>query len=604
MVRRRQDLPGWLPSVGLAMGVAILTVECAVVVRFSLSAAQGHGVLAPLWQTLVGYWAVLVPCDLLALAALRRAGSPAGGLRPTGIRVGVSTAVVATLAGIGGQGEVAVLVVPAGILAWIGHTRWVWPLAVGVAVFSLWPAVPTEPRVPPDVALEPPATPSIALIVLDTVRADRTSAYGHPFDTTPNLARLAARGIRFERAYSTSCWSLPSHASLLTGLLPREHGAHHENHRLAAQSPTLPELLAAHGYETVGFSANPWISDGTGLSRGFERFEGIWSDYVIRELLLFWRIWWRLTAPHLDKGGAVALERIRHWHRSRNPERPFFLFVNLLEAHAPYNHVPEASLRAFLPEGVPLADANEVGEEWFAGIMDGVMDPGLDRDLALRLLDAAIHAVDAYLGEILGVVGDEVVVVVISDHGELVGEHGLFGHNQSLYEPVIRIPMVMAGPGIPAGRTVASLASIVDVMPTLLAIGGVPMASHGGIDLLELLREGERHRTIQAEQMRPGSMAVSPLPHGDAARVAHHTARKVAVVHGWHKRVVDELGADHTFDLLADPLELEPLADSAGMVRPEPPRRIADDASAAAGPELSAAERGRLEALGYLGVGR
>jgi arylsulfatase A-like enzyme len=199
------------------------------------------------------------------------------------------------------------------------------------------------------------------VVVLDTVRADHTSAYGYQRDTTPNLARLSARGIRFERAYATGHWSLPSHASLFTGLLASRHGAHTEHLALDSHHPTLAEFLARHGYETANFTGNAWIGPGTGMTRGFERNHESWRSYHVDIMLLANRVYYALMAPDWDKGGAETVAGIRRWFSERDTTRPYFLFVNFYEPHGPYQHVPRVFRRRFTDADLSLHALEAIG---------------------------------------------------------------------------------------------------------------------------------------------------------------------------------------------------------------------------------------------------
>ena len=231
--------------------------------------------------------------------------------------------------------------------------------------------------------------------MLDTVRKDRTSAYGHDRDTTPNLAELAEDGVRFDRAWSTSCWSLPAHASLFTGQLPTEHGAHYEHLSLDEERPLLAEILAGRGYQTAGFSANPLVAEGVGLARGFGVWEEPWREYTLREALTGWRIWHRFAAPDRDKGGADVVDGVRRWQATRDPARPALLFVNLMEAHAPYQEVSVQWRQAWTAPALSRPELEAIGERSHMAQVLGTAVPEGDLATTLALQDGAIAAADA-----------------------------------------------------------------------------------------------------------------------------------------------------------------------------------------------------------------
>ncbi len=125
--------------------------------------------------------------------------------------------------------------------------------------------------------------PNIVLIVLDTTRSDRLSVYGHSRKTTPFLERFGSSGVRFDQAWSVSSWTLPSHATMFTGLHPDEHGATQENFTISEDLDTLAERLKTRGYQTAGFSNNPWVSHRVGLTQGFDHFSEMWVVKQTRE---------------------------------------------------------------------------------------------------------------------------------------------------------------------------------------------------------------------------------------------------------------------------------------------------------------------------------
>ena len=439
--------------------------------------------------------------------------------------------------------------------------RWVTlgPAAViAVRLFLiLIPAPPEAPATP--LSAEPASGPSFLVVVLDTVRADHLSAYGYDRSTSPALDRLAARGTRFERAYSTSSWTLPAHASLFTGLLPEEHRAHSEHLSLGHDVPTLAGLLASNGYATAAFSASPLISS-TGLTRGFQHVEEFWRPMLVREALTGYRIFQRMWPMDRDKGGAELVARSIEWMEERSPSRPCFMFVNLFEAHAPYHVVPVQSRRVFASTGVSLQQLENVGTLGFLAQIHGDLFPRRFDQHLTDLLDGAIAAADSYLSQLIDAAGDDMVIIVLSDHGDLIGEHDFHGHGLALWEPLIRIPLVLAGPGIPAGISVDDPVSIMDVMPTVLGMADLRAPTLPGEDLRKFIA-GDRKagRIIYAQQFQASRLI--PLGwgrHHSPVTIRNLQSRKTAAVLGTWKRIVTEDGNDLTFDLVLDPAERHP----------------------------------------------
>jgi arylsulfatase A-like enzyme len=578
----------------------LLVADCLFVVGPYMEPFRAAS-LWPLLAGALGIYLLLGAGIDLAVQLL----APGGANRSIWIRMGAVLAVAAGLAIGGGEARSLPLLGVAAVFALAALGRFTWPVAVVAAAIAFHPVVegPSAPEAgrqatPPRTAAAPAAGPSFAVVVLDTVRLDHTSAYGYHRDTTPNLARLAARGIRFERAYATARWSLPSHASLFTGLLASRHGAHGENLALDRRHPTLAEVLAQHGYETVNFTANAWLGPGTGMSRGFQRNHESWRRYHIDLMVLAKRVYFGLAAPDRDKGGADIVSGIRSWLSERDATRPYFLFANIFEAHAPYQYVRRSFRRRFVDPDLSLYELEAIGTRVMTATQNG--NPLSDDDVAvgLDLLDGAVAAADAVFGEILELVGDDAIVVAVADHGELFGEHALFGHSNTLYEPLIRIPMVIAGGALPEGRVLQEAVSLVDIMPTLLAMAGIPAPGVDGIDLRPLLEEGGGRggRHVRAEEFRPTIM-------GDRGWRLHHPAeadyllaRKQAVVGGALKRIVSGDGSDAGYDLIGDPGEERPFAGFETNLSARVPEPTAAETAAA----LDPLQRKVLEALGYL----
>lgn len=588
---------GW-PTVGLALAAGLLVGDCLFVVGPYM--AQFN--VASLWSLLIGVLGIyLLLCVGIDLAVQILAPRAARG--SIWIRGGAVLAIALGLTVAAGEARSLPLLAVSALFAVLALGRFSWPIAAVAAAVALYPAVKSPSPVEgsrgsaPIHAAAPAQTgPSFVVVVLDTVRADHTSAYGYHRDTTPNLARLSARGVRFERAYATGHWSLPSHASLFTGLLASRHGAHSEHLALDSHHPTLAEVLARHGYETANFTGNAWIGPGIGMTRGFQWNQESWRSYHVDIMLLGSRVYRALLAPDWDKGGSETIAGIRRWLSKRDTRRPYFLFVNLYEPHGPYQHVPRVFRRRFSDPDLSLRALEAIGNRVMTATQNGNRLSADDAAAGLDLLDGAIAASDAMLGEILEMVGHDPVVVVLSDHGELFGEHTLFGHSNTLYEPLIRIPMVIAGGALPGGLVAEEVVSLVDIMPTLLALAGIETPAVDGIDLRPLLREGGKleRELIRAEQF------TDTLAHGWAHHrpdeVEYLHARKQAVVSRGLKRIIAADGSDSGFDLRTDPGEERPFPGqethlSARVPEPEVGRTP---------PTLDPVQSKMLEVLGYL----
>ena len=329
----------------------------------------------------------------------------------------------------------------------------------------------------------PPAgANNVLLIILDTVRAESLSLYGYARNTSPNLARWARKGVRFDWAIAPAPWSFPSHASFFTGQWPYKLGAQ-ERTILDAPYPTLAEVLTARGYLTAGFVANTtYCSHETRLDRGFAHYE----DYPMssRSLLASSAPGRWIATKALDPRDPYGLKWTRFQSRDANGinaaflgwlsrrekgGRPFFAFLNYFDAHEPFV-LPDGHPAQFGSRPRSHRDDEFLSNYWQ---LDKHALPERDATLARDSYDECI----AYLDRQIGVLLDELdrrgtlrntLVVITSDHGEEFGEHGIFDHGASLYLGEIRVPLLILGPGAPAGVTVSEPVSLRDLPATVV----------------------------------------------------------------------------------------------------------------------------------------
>jgi arylsulfatase A-like enzyme len=461
----------------------------------------------------------------------------------------------------------------------------------------------------------------VVLVVLDTVRAGNVSGYGYARPTSPELDRLAAEGALFLDATSPSTWSLPSHASLFTGRYPSSHGAHGEHRYLDARYPTLAQVLEARGYETFCITANPWISDGLGLTRGFA-----WQDTSLREqggagrgFSFIHRLLDRLGLQDGDKGGDAVARSFEAWTRTRPATggRPAFVFLNFIEAHFPYHLLPRDDLYRFTdrPYGELRSISIDLMGQQFGGAGRPVAEAGGPaRDMydggivySNRLLERVTTALRAQ-----GLL-DQTVLVVLADHGEILGERGdYFGHGPTLYQESIGVPLLVRyPPRVPAGVRVAQPVSTVGVFATVLELAGIEAPPTLQVASLAALARGESRgggpvlsELHVSPEIRPGGVPKDPQMHYDR--------RYRLFREGSFKLIETSKGETFFYDLASDPGEKrdlaaerpsEVLAMKARLVQVEQEIGLpALDAPLAEGgetPELDAATREHLKALGY-----
>ncbi|MFL6195368.1 MAG: sulfatase-like hydrolase/transferase [Thermoanaerobaculia bacterium] len=299
---------------------------------------------------------------------------------------------------------------------------------------------------------------SLILITLDTTRADHLGAWGWRYARTPYLDALAARGTRFARCDTAAPVTLPSHATILSGLFPPRHGVRDNGtFTLAPKIDTVAERLAARGYDTAAVVSAAVLARRHGLDQGFRIYDDdLGAGYAAGTQVS------ERQAEETTDAALAAAGKLRG---------PFFLWVHYFDPHDEYRP----------PSG-------------FADRMQGPS----------RLYDGEIAYMDGQIGRLLAGLPKDAGVVVVGDHGEMLGEHGESTHGLLLYRAARRVPLILAGPGVPAGKVSNCLARTADVAPTLLALAGVPAADLAGLDGRSLLPpEAGCRRTSYSESFLP-----------------------------------------------------------------------------------------------------
>lgn len=326
---------------------------------------------------------------------------------------------------------------------------------------------------------------AVVLITIDTLRADRVGAYGWRAARTPAMDALAARGVRAERAYATAPITLPSHASMLTGVYPPRHGARHNGMRVKADVPTLAEMLRARGFATGAFIAAFPLDRRFGLDRGFD----VYGDTLPRGAD---------GRPRNERPGQAVVDEALAWvaktsaagasgtgassGSAASARQPIFLWVHLFEPHAPYE-----------------ADA--------AMGMGGHSTVG--RGVSERYDDEVARA-DRQVGRIVDAFAPRrasTLFIVAADHGEAFGEHGEVGHSLFVYDSTLRVPLILAGPGIGNANGDRPYVdqrpvSLVDIAPTVIQLIGLPLVETDGISLVPL-NASQQGRGLYAESYAP-----------------------------------------------------------------------------------------------------
>jgi arylsulfatase A-like enzyme len=416
--------------------------------------------------------------------------------------------------------------------------------------------------------------PNVVLVVVDTLRQDHLPTYGYARDTAPFLDSLARQGVVLD-GISPASWTKPATASILTGLHPVSHQAVDRQDRLPEEAPTLAGILRSAGYRTLAASANGWVSPTFGFQQGFDEFLLYERDSV--------------RARDLNRQLLPKLQRL--------PE-PFFLYVHYIDPHVPY--APEVDWRGEpLPASIrPVLPAD----------LDATHVRARPADLlrrAVDLYDGEIRGADMGLAELVGVlrgrgVLGRTLLVVTADHGEEFEEHGRMSHGQTLYEEVLRVPLIFSGPGLRRGARLGR-ASLLDIVPTLLDLVEVPFwrrpSRLDGVSLAGALRSG---RGLPSQR---GFLGHLDFVDGVSLSYTAGDSKMVLAKQPYAKQV---------FDLAADPGERRNLL---GTVAGD--RRIGDLGAAAAkrfneysrdalqrsSATLGAKLAADLAALGYLAAG-
>jgi arylsulfatase A-like enzyme len=346
---------------------------------------------------------------------------------------------------------------------------------------------------------------NVLFVVLDTVRKDHLSVYGYDEPTTPALESVAEEATVFEHAVAPAPWTLPVHASLFTGLYPSQHEATQENPYLEGAT-TVAESLSAAGYATACYSSNAWITPYTNLTDGFDDqdnfFQVMPGDFLSGALSRIWKTMndndaLRKVADRLVELGNAVHERLAKGGGgdSKTPaimdrtksfiagaeddDQPWFAFMNLMDAHLPY-HPPEEYVEQFAP-GVDSTEVCQNSKEFNSGARDIDDD---EWDAIRGLYDAEIRHMDDQLDRLFTWLREqglweETTVVVCADHGELHGEHDLYGHEFCIYDPLVNVPLLVKHPGLESGRDETTQVELQDLYHTVLDATGADATAGG-----------------------------------------------------------------------------------------------------------------------------
>ena len=553
-------------ALGVPFYVAARLWPSVVSVRFAAFVFSFVGFLSLLWAStaLQGYAALLlatglavqssrVLTDLFCSAAsdLRRSRVPGiGGSYPDrreqpapagGTSVGVALSRRQFLVGAGGAG-----ISMAGLTA---GTRG-------------WQILAEEDRLA-RLPLPSASSPNVLLIVLDTVRARSTSLYGYRRPTTPTLERLSASGVCFDRAVSTAPWTLPSHASMFTGRYHHELSANWVT-PLDRTFPTLAEAFSAQGYLTAGFAANVfYLSRDSGLDRGFAHYEATleWPGILVmdsplgRTLLSHDSL--RRAIGYFDDVGRKRADSVSSsflaWLSQRDERRPFFAFLNYFDAHSPYFPPPpyDGMFGRKVARQNPRLD---IPWDWTPTQIEAEMGA----------YDGAVAYLDDQVGELVEVLArrgilENTLLVVVGDHGEQFGDHGLMSHGNSLYLPSIHVPLLISfPPRVPRGARIREPVTLRDLAATIVDLVELPngdvFPGHS------LAKRWDRARSAGAEQESAVLSEVSRSPFDEGMLGPVTKGSMASLILGQYHYIRNGDGSEELYDVENDPEEIRDLS--------------------------------------------
>ena len=422
--------------------------------------------------------------------------------------------------------------------------------------------------------------PHLVLISIDCLRADHVGALGYELPTTPFIDRVASEGVVFENAFATASWTLPTHMSMLTGLLPSFHGAT-KWEKLASSVSYLPEILAGAGYRVSGVVSWVYLSQTYGFERGYHSY----------------RV---LDDPKASDIVDIAIDELR-----RGEGQPQFLFVHVYDPHWPYMPPPDV-LQAFGPRPRNISDLlHKTGNK-------GPPKDALEIEEIKRLYDSEVAFTDRELGRLFEALEDQglyddALIIITADHGEAFYEHGRWQHSQTLYDELTHIPLIVKWPHSETIGRSSRLTSQMDVFVTILEAAGIDTGAteHGFLARYSLADEPSHSRMLLSE-------VTWRSPNGTYMKVSlrDEEMKYVATLSG---PVGDDLGVDvvsgeELYELTSDPKEkdnLLPGADARAQPFRNELRAFFDQARAARSlrrgdaVELDDDTRKKLESLGY-----
>ena len=397
--------------------------------------------------------------------------------------------------------------------------------------------------------------PDIVLILIDTLRADRVGWYGSQRGLTPFLDSLGSRGTVFWNAYAQSSWTSPSMATLFTSRFPSQHGVNNYQAVLAADETTLAERLQAHGYVRGAFVANRLLNERHGWTQGYDAYETLPPELSGQPPSPF-------AKARADVVNAAGLAWLDTLALAAPARPPVFLYLHYMEPHVPYTP-PEPIARQI------MSRRGRVDEEWatfgrmlFTDTHLWTAPDAAAFDVIVDLYDAEVLSLDAQLRELFAGLAQRgllanAIVIVAADHGEELQDHGRLGHGTTLYNEVIHVPLLVIGPGQTERRDVHRLVSLVDIVPTVLALAAVQVPADVEGASLEVDVQPSALGAVMAylRNLRSSTGVPSDAVFSQLVERAAEPKRHDAAVVLGHEKLIAAGESLETYDLEADPAE-------------------------------------------------
>ncbi|MFT7484814.1 MAG: arylsulfatase A-like enzyme [Candidatus Paceibacteria bacterium] len=418
--------------------------------------------------------------------------------------------------------------------------------------------------------------PNILWVVWDTTRADHMSLYGHDKPTTPFLEEWAKDARVFEHCSSTGCSTVPSHAGMFTGMLPSEHGTRFGHQWLEDQHETIAELLGGAGYQTYLWSANPHISAAENFVQGFQTVEHPWDEETRTEA--FKIVLRKIRRDHsselpkniqqgkrnewmIKAAGELAEVGLTKWLDERDSDKPYFAFINYMEAHRPF--IPPARYRKRMMSKEDVDRSFTVDRSWTPmwAYTFGVNEyTQKELEIMAGTYDAALAELDDIFKSLIQTLEERgelenTVVILTADHGEHLGEHHMLDHQYALYDALTRVPLIVHAPGrfLP-GRDETLVANF-DIFPTLLELAGIdPSEGHQStaVSLLHPNKDRPLLAEMPATFTEPFIAVGSAYPDFDPNK----WSRKLrAFRYGDYKLLWSSAGDHELYHMPSDPME-------------------------------------------------